>query len=127
MLIPTGELIILRQIIFMIKKGIVLITSILLIIQVSYVKADNQTAVARKELFDLLTQRETVFSQYNERMKKKSGIFGFRTKNDMRESHEKLSEIIEIDNKIINSLNRVIDYRNYEKSTMTYDVSDYLY
>lgn len=87
---------------------------------------DIQTQTARRQLFDLLEERKMVFDKYNETLKQKSGIFGNRTKNDMRESHEQLQGIIEIDNRVISSLNHVIDMRNFEKSSMNFDASSYL-
>ncbi|MFZ7113859.1 MAG: hypothetical protein ACO1G9_00675 [Bacteroidota bacterium] len=87
-------------------------------------QADERTA-ARKELFGLLQERQKLFDNYSQTIKKKSGFFGNRTKNDMRASHATLQEIVEIDNKIMNSLERVIDTKNYEKTTMSFDVSEY--
>lgn len=84
------------------------------------VTADSKES-ARKELFQLLENRKEVFENYNTSLKKKSGFFGNRTKNDMRQSHSTLQDIIEMDNKIMNSLNRVIDTKNYEKTSMTFD------
>ena len=83
----------------------------------------DERSEARKELFGLLEERRKLFDSYSESNKKKSGFFGNRTKNDMRESHATLQGIVEIDNKIMNSLERVIDRKNYEKTTMTLDVS----
>lgn len=87
-------------------------------------KADERTA-ARKELFGLLEERKNLFDAYSESTKKKSGFFGNRTKNDMRASHATLQGIVEIDNRIMNSLERVIDTKNYEKTAMTFDASGY--
>ena len=86
--------------------------------------ADERIA-ARKELFGLLQERQKLFDNYSSTIKKKSGFFGNRTKNDMRESHATLQEIVAIDNKIMNSLERVIDTKNFEKTTMSFDVSSY--
>ncbi len=88
----------------------------------SSVYASDRT-VARKELFDLLESRKKLFDNYNESIKKKSGFFGNRTKNDMRQSHATLQDIVDIDNKIMNSLERVIDTKNYEKTALTFDQS----
>ena len=60
--------------------------------------ADERTA-ARKELFGLLKERQKLFDNYSQSTKKKSGFFGNRTKNDMRESHATLQDIVSIDNK----------------------------
>ena len=91
-----------------------------IVISPGTIHADERSA-ARKELFELLENRQKLFDNYNSSLKKKSGIFGNRTKNDMRASHATLQDIVDIDNKIMNSLKRVIDTKNYEKTSLTYD------
>ena len=105
-------------------KTIVITCLMLLSILPDTSYADERTA-ARKELFGLLQERQKLFDSYSQTTKKKSGFFGNRTKNDMRESHATLQEIFSIDNKIMNSLERVIDTKNFEKTTMSFDVSGY--
>lgn len=109
------------------KKGIILFILILLSFAPSFiyqVVADDRSE-ARKELYDLLENRQKLFDDYNQSLKKKSGFFGNRTKNDMRQSHATLQDIVEIDNHIMHSLERVIDRKNYEKTSMTFDASTY--
>lgn len=84
------------------------------------IHANDRTA-ARKELFDLLEERQKLFNNYDSSLKKKSGFFGNRTKNDMRQSHATLQDIVDIDNKVMNSLERVIDTKNFEKTSLTFD------
>ncbi len=78
----------------------------------------------RKRLYDLMEERKKNFSNYLESLEKKSGIFGGRTKNDMRASIEVLKAIVETDNKIISVLNRAIDFKVYEKTKTNYDRLD---
>lgn len=107
------------------KLRIIIITCLMLFsIYPKNSHADERLA-ARKELFGLLEERKKLFDAYSESTKKKSGFFGNRTKNDMRGSHATLQEIVSIDNKIMNSLERVIDTKNFEKTTMSFDVSEY--
>jgi hypothetical protein len=54
----------------------------------------------------------------------KAAFFGGQTKGDIRKTNEVLLEIIDLDNKIMRSLNRVVDFRNFEKVTMNYDLRD---
>jgi hypothetical protein len=75
----------------------------------------------RAELMNLLKDRAELFQTYSQSLQKHSGIFGGRTKNDMRFSQDQLHSIIEIDNKVMSSLNRALDYRNFEKLNYTYD------
>ena len=79
----------------------------------------------RTELLLLLKDRNELFNQYSLSLQKKSGIFGNRTKNDLKDSQEKLVAIIAADNKIMNSLNRTLDYKNFEKLNLSYDVNSF--
>ncbi len=82
-----------------------------------------QTAPAdRKELMDLLQERRERFDAYASSIEKRSGIFGNKTKKDMQQSNNVLTEIVRTDNRIIGVLNRTVDFRNYEKVTLGYDV-----
>ena len=76
----------------------------------------------RKELMDLLQERRERFDAYASSIEKRSGIFGNKTKKDMQQSNDVLTEIVRTDNRIIGVLNRTVDFRNYEKVTMGYDV-----
>ncbi len=78
---------------------------------------------ARKELVFLLEERKKLFDEYSESLSKKSGFFGNQTKNDLRDSRLKLEAIVAEDNKIMSALNRTLDFRNFEKQNMKYDVS----
>ena len=78
----------------------------------------------RMELRQLLSERQQKFDSFSLSLEKRSGIFGNKTKGDMKASNEVLIEIVKTDNKIIRSLNRVVDFRNYEKVTMNYDLRD---
>ena len=79
----------------------------------------------RAELVTLLKERTILFEKYSQSLASKSGFFGNRTKNDLKESHEKLIEIVKADNKIMNAFNRALSYRNFEKMNMRFDVSGY--
>ncbi|MBL0103121.1 MAG: hypothetical protein IPP51_04820 [Bacteroidetes bacterium] len=81
----------------------------------------NKPDSTRAELMHLLKDRAELFQTYSQSLQKHSGIFGGRTKNDMRYSQDQLHSIIELDNKIMGSLNRALDYRNFEKLNYTYD------
>ena len=79
----------------------------------------------RQELFSLISERKQLFDAYSESLDKKSGFFGNKTKKDLRNSQEMLVDIVAIDNRIMNALNRTLDYRNYEKQSMRYDAGEY--
>ncbi len=84
-----------------------------------------QTREERKELIGLVEQRQELFNIYSAALKKKSGFFGQKTKNDLRSTHDRLKDIVEMDNKIMTRLKQMLSYRNFEKQTMSYDVNQY--
>src|SRR4051812_30489594 len=97
----------------------------LLVILISTFNTIAKSDSERTELFRLLSERKQLFDIYTESLEKKSGFFGNTSKNDLRSSQEKLLAVIEADNKIMSSLTRTLDFRNFEKQSMSYDVSGY--
>ncbi|MCC7231511.1 MAG: hypothetical protein IT242_01100 [Bacteroidia bacterium] len=77
----------------------------------------------RGDLIELLSQREKLFGQYSESLAKKSGFFGNRTKADLRLSQNRLQEIVEMDNRLIRVLNRIVDFKNFEKQNLSYEAA----
>jgi hypothetical protein len=100
------------------------LTGILLFISLSAFAQERSTDQDRRELQDLLTVRKEKFDAYAQSLERRSGIFGGKTKGDLKASQSVLIDIVETDNKIIRSLNRVVDFRNYEKVNMNYDLSE---
>ncbi len=87
----------------------------------SYNALAQGSSTDRKDLYDLLETRRKKFEAYSNSLEKKSGFFGNKTKKDIQHSTDVLSEIVETDNRIISSLNHVIDFRNFEKVNTTYN------
>jgi hypothetical protein len=83
---------------------------------------NNDVLKDRKDLQNLLLERSQKFDTFTSSLEKRSGIFGNKTKKDIGRSNEVLIEIVKTDNRIISTLNRVIDFRNFEKTNMNYDV-----
>lgn len=79
----------------------------------------------RLELMEMVKKRQELFEIYNQSLEKKSGFFGGQSKGDLRSSQEKLLDVVEADNKIMRALNRTLNFRDFEKQNMTYDVSSY--
>ena len=102
----------------MIKKKIILFIFCLAAFQLF---AQDKTA-ERQELRNLLQERKEKFDAYTTSLEKRSGIFGSKTKNDMQRSNEVLTEIVRTDNRIISTLNRVADFKTFEKANMNYDL-----
>ncbi|MEP7171029.1 MAG: hypothetical protein ABI855_16805 [Bacteroidota bacterium] len=82
----------------------------------------NNSVKDRQDLQNLLQERKIKFDAYASSLEKRSGIFGNKTKKDIQSSNEVLIDIVKTDNRIISTLNRVIDFRNFEKTNMNYDV-----
>jgi hypothetical protein len=95
-----------------------------MLISVNVVFASTNDSL-RIELSELLKERQKLFDEYSASLERKSGIFGNKTKGDLRESQDKLHEIVAADNKIMSVLNRTVDFRNYEKVNLKYDASSY--
>ncbi len=76
----------------------------------------------KKKLYDLLEDRKRKFGQYVNSLDEKTGLFGSRTRSDIRRSMAVLKEIVETDNRIIAVLNRAMDFKVFEKSKMNYDL-----
>ena len=83
------------------------------------VPAQNKTE-DRENLQRLLVERSERFNEYLASIKKRSGIFGNKTKHDLEQSNEVLISIVTTDNKIMDALNRIRDYKTFEKTTINY-------
>jgi len=86
------------------------------------VPAADASFSEKKKLYDLLEFRKEKFGHYVVSLNDKSGLFGSRTRNDIRRSMAILKEIVETDNRIIAVLNRAMDFKVFEKSRMNYDL-----
>jgi len=85
----------------------------------------SQNREERKELIIMVEERQKMFDQYQASLKAKSGIFGHKTRNDLHKTHDRLKAIVEVDNRIMTRLRQMLEYRNFERQTMTYDVNRY--
>lgn len=62
----------------------------------------------------LLAERSAKFGQYEESLNARTGIFGFQTKNDIRNSNEILRQIVLNDNNIFRELKTLMEYKDLE-------------
>ena len=102
---------------------------ILFIVQLIFMMTATSVAaqtniLERKRLFELLEERRQKFEAYSTSIEKRSGIFGNKTKKDMLISNEVLTEIVRTDNNIISVLNRAVDFKNYEKVSLSQEVGE---
>ena len=97
---------------------------LLTLISIGNVKAKGADST-KAELMSLMKERKILADDYYTSLESKSGIFGNRTKNDLRDSQEKLVDIVRVDNKIMDALNRTLNFRNFEKTNMTYNANSF--
>jgi hypothetical protein len=93
---------------------------IVFLFSLNLTKAENIDP-EKAEFIELVKERGKIFDTYSASLEKKSGFFGNRTKNDIRESQDLLMEVVRQDNKIMNMLNRRLGFRNFEKKSMADD------
>jgi hypothetical protein len=62
----------------------------------------------------LLSQRSTKFGQYDQSLNTRTGIFGFQTKADVKNSNEILRQIVLNDNNIFKELKILMEYKDQE-------------
>lgn len=86
----------------------------------------------RQKVNKLLENRETRFGQFNESIRKKTGIFGLKTKKDMQASIDILQSIVLTDEEIfqetkqlLNYKDQILDYQEFEKNQIQKLASDY--
>ena len=71
--------------------------------------------IQRNKINLLLQDRSAKFSQYDNSLTKRSGIFGLKTKRDMQASNDILTQIVLTDNNIFSELKILLDYKDFEK------------
>ena len=86
----------------------------------------------RLKINTLLAERSTKFGQYDESLNAKTGIFGFQTKRDIRNSNEILRQIALNDNDIFKELKILLDFKDLQvqqakstSSTSTESIQNY--
>lgn len=77
----------------------------------------------RLKINALLAERSAKFGQYEESLNARTGIFGFQTKKDIRNSNEILRQIVLNDNNIFKELKTLMDYKDLEVSTVKSDAN----
>jgi hypothetical protein len=97
----------------MIKK-LFLLT--LIILSTLKINAQDTSAyeIQRAKVNALLTQRSSNFGQYDASLNARTGIFGFQTKRDIKNSNEILRQIALNDNDIFKELKILLDYKDLQ-------------
>jgi hypothetical protein len=70
--------------------------------------------IQRAKVNALLAQRSANFGQYDASLNERTGIFGFQTKRDIKNSNEILRQIALNDNDIFKELKILLDYKDLQ-------------
>lgn len=82
-----------------------------------YASAQQDTtayATQRVKINTLLQERSTKFGQYDESLSQRTGIFGWQTKKDIKNSNEILRQVVLTDNNIFKELKVLMDYKDLQ-------------
>ncbi len=79
----------------------------------------------RQKVNELLQQRSARFGKFDESLKKRTGIFGLKTKKDMQASIDILKQIVLTDNDIFRETKILLDYKDFEKSQIALRANEF--
>lgn len=96
------------------SKYIYLTTIILLQNFQSFAQDSTAYELQRNKINAMLAERSARFGQYDESLNTRTGIFGFQTKRDIKNSNEILRQIAINDNNIFTELKVLLDYKDLQ-------------
>ena len=71
-------------------------------------------AAQRVKVNSLLEERSAKFGKYDESLNQRTGIFGWQTKKDIKNSNEILRQVVLTDNNIFKELKLLMDYKDLQ-------------
>ncbi|TDG35734.1 hypothetical protein EZJ43_11975 [Pedobacter changchengzhani] len=74
----------------------------------------NSYSAQRVKVNQLLKERSMRFGKYDESLNQRSGIFGWQTKKDIKNSNEILRQVVLTDNNIFKELKVLMDYKDLQ-------------
>ncbi|MCX2430426.1 hypothetical protein [Pedobacter sp. GR22-10] len=81
----------------------------------TYAQQDTTAyAAQRVKVNALLAERSAKFGQYDESLNQRTGIFGWQTKKDIKNSNEILREVVLTDNNIFKELKVLMEYKDLQ-------------
>lgn len=81
----------------------------------TYAQQDTAAyAAQRVKVNALLQERSAKFGQYDESLNQRTGIFGWQTKRDIKNSNEILRQVVLTDNNIFKELKVLMDYKDLQ-------------
>ncbi|PYF76768.1 hypothetical protein [Pedobacter nutrimenti] len=100
----------------MIKQIKPLLLLLFVVVSLNSMAQDDSTAyqLQRVKINTLLAQRSAKFGQYEQSLNARTGIFGFQTKNDIKNSNEILRQIALNDNNIFRELKVLMEYKDVQ-------------
>ncbi len=99
---------------YQMKKYFCLISILFLNIQLFAQQDTTAYAAQRVKVNSLLKERSTKFGQYDESLNQRTGIFGWQTKKDIKNSNEILRQVVLTDNNIFKELKILMDYKDLQ-------------
>jgi hypothetical protein len=99
-------------------------TLAILFMSLSLMVVGDDRSHEKIELQKLVQEREIRFGDYSRAAASRSGIFGNKTRKDLREQVDILTTIVKTDNRIISLLENYLDYRTYQRTEMTYSQAE---
>lgn len=89
--------------------------AVLLIHLQAFAQQDTSAyASQRVKVNTLLTERSERFGQYDESLNQRTGIFGWQTKKDIKNSNEILRQVVLTDNNIFKELKILMEYKDLQ-------------
>ena len=96
-------------------KKYVYLLSVILFSFKTFAQQDSAAyAAQRVKVNSLLQERSAKFGQYDESLTQRSGIFGWQTKKDIKNSNEILRQVVLTDNNIFKELKVLMDYKDLQ-------------
>lgn len=78
----------------------------------------------RAKINGLLNERSVKFGQYDQSLNEKTGIFGWQTKRDIKNSNEILRQIVLNDNNIFKELKVLMDYKDVQNQKIVVNANN---
>lgn len=89
--------------------------SILLLNFYGFAQQDTMAYSAQRvKVNSLLAERSSRFGRYDESLNQRTGIFGWQTKRDIKNSNEILRQVVLTDNNIFKELKVLMDYKDLQ-------------
>lgn len=98
----------------MIRKAILFTLLIGNLTTVAFGQDTTAYELQRNKINAMLAERSARFGQYEESLNARTGIFGFQTKRDIKNSNEILRQIAINDNNIFTELKVLLDYKDIQ-------------